>query len=318
MRRRIVLAAAACPILPARASTWPSSPLRILVGYPPGSSPDGVARLLAPSLSRELGHPVLIENKAGANGTIAMSTLARSDDEHLISIAPQAPLTVARLLNPKLPYDPAADLRPIALIGTTPFVLVAGASAGGDSPLSVLAKGRLAGNGWSYGSSGNGSAAHLGMELLKQRVGWQAHHVPYQGNPPLVTALLSGEVQVALLPPSSFMQHVIAGRLRAVAVMGSQSTLAPGVASIAEMGVRSLEVEGLVAMVAHRRMPAVALKRLEEVTTVLVRNPDIRQQMFGIGFRVVGTGSESLRQRIAQEAQQYSNIIALLGDKARQ
>lgn len=318
MRRRLILAAAAAPLLPARAANWPSEPVRILVGYPPGSSPDSVARLLAPALSRELGQAVLVENKAGANGTIAAAALARSDDQHLISIAPQAPLTVARLLNPKLLYDPAADLQPVTLLGTTPFLLVAGPSAGSDTLDRLVSSGKAAGKRWSYGSSGNGSAAHLGMELFMRQVGWQAQHVPYQGNPPLVTALLSEEVQSALLPPSIVMPHVAAGRLRALAVMGSQSILAAGVPSIAEVGVRDLEVEGFVALITHRRMPAASLRKLEHSTISLVRSPDLRQQLFALGWKVIGAGAEILRQRIAQETRQYASIIDQLGSAARQ
>ena len=182
----------------AAASTpgWPAKPLKIIVGFPGGSSPDLVARTLAEPLSQRLGQPVIVENKVGAGGNIGADAVARATDGHTIGLMINGNLTVARLVHPKLSYDPLKDLAPVSLIGTAPLALAAPANAPGDTAAAFFAAARSAGDRWSYGTPGVGTVAHIGMELLKAKAGLQPVHVPYPGNPQVINAMLGGQVQL--------------------------------------------------------------------------------------------------------------------------
>jgi len=146
-----------------QAAAWPTKAVKILVGFPAGTSPDLVARTLAEPLSKALGQPVVVENKPGAGGNIAADMVAKATDGHTIGVMINGNLTIAKLLNPKTPYDPAKDLAPISLIGTAPLVLAAPANAPGNTTAEFLAAARSNGDKWSYGSPGSVTGGDLGM-----------------------------------------------------------------------------------------------------------------------------------------------------------
>jgi tripartite-type tricarboxylate transporter receptor subunit TctC len=249
MQRRTLLTLAPALALPsAFADAWPARPLRIIVGFPPGSSPDLTARTFAEPLAQALGQPVVVENKVGAGGNIAAHAVAQARDGHTVGLFINGNLTIAKLLNPQLPYDPARDLAPLSLLGTSPLLLTApvgqdGVPASGDAR-AFLAAARQAGDRWSYGTPGVGTVGHLGMELLKARTGIDPVHVPYPGYPQVATAMLGGQLQMALLPPALALAQERAGRLRLIGVTSAgRSTLAPGVPSLAEAGVQGVQLE---------------------------------------------------------------------------
>jgi tripartite-type tricarboxylate transporter receptor subunit TctC len=314
-RRTACTAIASLVLLPtlctAQAANWPTRTVRIIVGYPPGSSPDMVARLLAVPLARTLGQSVIIENRAGANGAIGAQAVAAGDD-HVIGIMPNAPLVTAPLLNPKLPYVPGRDLLPISLLATTPFALTTGAGQPAD-PLAFIAAARAAGDKWSFGSSGAGSAAHLGMEVIQRSAGWRAVHVPYQGNPAVVTALISGEIQMALLPPSAVQPFIAGGRLRVIGLTGSRSVLMPSAPSLREYGLRGVEVEGFLAAATGRAMAEAQRLKIARILESILQEAGTRQKLFEIGWKAVGSLPDALGNRIAQDASMYGTIIRMLG-----
>src|SRR5512139_1105237 len=200
------------------AAAWPTKPVKILVGFPAGTSPDLVARTLAEPLSKALGQPVIVENKPGAGGNIAADAVAKATDGHTLGVMINGNLTIARLLNPKTPYDPLKDLAPISLIGTAPLVLAAPADAPGQNAAEFLAAARSSGDKWSYGSPGVGTVGHIGMELLKARVGMAPVHVPYPGYPQVVTAMVGGQIQLSMLPPGLALAQARAGKIKALGV----------------------------------------------------------------------------------------------------
>ena len=159
------------------AETWPAKPIRILVGFPGGSSPDLVARALAEPLAKALGQPVIVENKPGAGGNIAADQVAKASDEHTLGVLINGNMTIAKMLNPATPFDPLTDLTPVSLVGTAPLVLAAAANIPGPDS-GFLSVAREAGNKWSYGSPGVGTVGHIGMELLKSKAGIDPVHVP--------------------------------------------------------------------------------------------------------------------------------------------
>nr|WP_201496014.1 tripartite tricarboxylate transporter substrate binding protein [Rubrivivax sp. A210] len=294
------------------AAAWPTRPLRILVGFPGGSTPDMAARALAEALAPLLGQPVVVENRPGAAGNLAADAVAKAGDDHTLGVVINGNLTSAPLLNPRLPYDPARDFSLISLLATAPLVLVASV----DLPpgAAFLAAARAAGERWSYGSVGLGSVGHLGMELFKAAVGnTQPVHVPYNGNPAVVTALLGGQIQMALVPPGVALPHVRAGKLHAIGLAGPRSTLAPELAPLAELGLRMAPLEVWVALVAPAGLSQPARARLAREVPALVRGEPTRQRLFVAGWGAQGSSPEGLATRVRDEARLLGEIIRARG-----
>ncbi|WP_406624456.1 Bug family tripartite tricarboxylate transporter substrate binding protein [Acidovorax sp. SDU_ACID1] len=322
MQRRTLLTLAPALALPsAFADAWPARPLRIIVGFPPGSSPDLTARTFAEPLAQALGQPVVVENKVGAGGNIAAHAVAQARDGHTVGLFINGNLTIARLLNPQLPYDPARDLAPLSLLGTSPLLLTApvgqdGVPASGNAR-AFLAAARQAGDRWSYGTPGVGTVGHLGMELLKARTGIDPVHVPYPGYPQVATAMLGGQLQMALLPPALALAQERAGRLRLIGVTSAgRSTLAPGVPSLAEAGVQGVQLEMWNAFAAPAAMAAPVRARLAALIGGIARSPEVRAKLFQQGWQAVGSSTEGLANRIQADTRALGEIIRLRQIKA--
>ena len=289
---------------------WPAKPLKIIVGFPGGSSPDLVARTLAEPLSQRLGQPVMVENKVGAGGNIGADAVARATDNHTIGVMINGNLTIAKLINPKLAFDPLKDLVPVSLVGTAPLALAAPADAPGNTAEAFLAAAQSAGDRWSYGTPGVGTVAHIGMELLKAKAGLQPVHVPYPGNPQVIHALIGGQVQLALLPPAMAAAQARAGKLRVVGVTSaSRSTLVPEYPSLAEAGVKNFNLEIWNAVAAPRSMPAPMVARLSALLSEIARTPEVRAKLLQQGWQVTGTTAEGLARRIRSDTQLLGNVI---------
>lgn len=293
------------------AAAWPSRPLRIIVGFPGGSSPDLTARALAEPLAKALGQPIIVENKVGAAGNIAADYVAKATDHHTIGLMINGNMTIAKLLNPKLPYDPLKDLQPISLIGFSPLVLVAPASSPNSNAQDFLAAARQGADRWNYGTPGVGTVGHLGMELLKSRTGLAPVHVPYPGYPQVATALIGGDLQLALLPPALAAAQVRAGKLRAIAITASvRSALLPDVPSLSEAGVRDFNLEIWNAVAAPSSLPRPVAARLSALISEIVRTPEMRQKLFQQGWAVAGTSAEGLANRVKADTALLGGIIA--------
>lgn len=291
-------------------AVWPNKPVRILVGFPGGSTPDMAARTLAEPLSKVLGQPVIIENKPGASGNIAADQVAKATDDHTLGVVINGNLTSAKLLYPKLPYDPAKDFTPISLIATAPLVLVAPPNL--PSGAEFFNAARNGGNKWNYGSVGNGSVGHLGMELLKSKAGdLAAVHIPYQGNPQVVTALLGGQIQMALIPPGIALPQIRAGKLKAIGLTSGRSALAPEIASLADTEVRNFNLEVWTALVGPANLSKAAKVRLTQEVSKIIRDADTRQKLFNQGWQAVGTSPEGLTSRIRSESAIMGGIITM-------
>ena len=292
------------------ATPWPSQAIKLVVGFPAGSSPDLTARALAEPLGKALGQTVIVDNKVGAGGNIAADFVAKSTDGHTLGLMINGNMTIARILNPKVPYDPLKDLAPVSLIGTAPLLLAAPANATGNTPAQWLAEARHAGNKLSYGSPGVGTVAHLGMELLKAQAGIDPVHVPYPGNPQIMNAMMGGQIQLALLPPAMALTQVRAGKLRAIGTTSTgRSTLAPDVASLSEIGIKNYQLEIWNAVAAPASMPTAVLNQLSATVSDIVRSPDMRARLFQQGWQVVGSSPEGLRNRIQTDTKALGDII---------
>ena len=282
-------------------SAWPSQPLKMVVGFPAGSSPDLTARLLAEPLSQALGQPVVVENRPGAGGNVAAAQVARTTDNHTIGLMINGNLTIARILNPATPYDPLKDLQPVSLIAVAPLVLAAPAS-NAASGKAFFEQARAQGDKLNYGTPGVGTVAHLGMELLKSKAGIAPVHVPYQGNPAVITGLIGGQVQMALLPPGLAMAQVRGGKLKAIGVTSAgRSSVVPELPSLSEVGVQGLQLEIWNAVAAPNSLPKAQVQKLSTLLTEIVRRPEIREKILNQGWQVAGTAPEGLIARSSAE-----------------
>ena len=294
----------------AQANAWPSKPLHLIVGFPAGSSPDLTARALADPLEKALGQPVVVENRVGAGGNIGADAVAKARDGHTIGLMINGNLTIARLLNPAVRYDPLKDLAPVSLVGVAPLVLVAPAGAPGADARAFLSTAHQAGSKWSYGSPGVGTVGHLGMELLKSRSGIAPVHVPYPGYPQVFNALVGGDLQLSMLPPALANAQIKAGKLRGVGVTSSgRSTLAPDLPSLSDAGVKDFNLEIWNAVAAPASMPKAHVDQLAAAVTAIVRTPEMRQRLFLQGWQAVGSSPEALANRIRSDTQVLGNII---------
>lgn len=300
---------------------WPAKPLRIIVGFPPGSSPDLTARTFSEPLAQALGQPVIVENKVGAGGNIGADAVAKARDGHTIGLFINGNLTIARLLNPRVPYDPVRDLAPLSLIGVSPLVLTApvsqpGVPADADARAFLLAA-RQAGDRWSYGTPGVGTVGHLGTELLKSRTGIAPVHIPYPGYPQVATAMLGGQLQMALLPPALALAQERAGKLRLVGVTSAgRSALVPQVPSLSEAGVRDFQLEIWNAFAAPASMPAPVRARLSAVIGEIARSPEVRARLFQQGWQAVGSSAEGLANRMLADTAAMGRVIREQGIRA--
>ena len=297
---------------------WPTKPIRLLIGFPPGSVQDLSARAIAEPLSKALGQPVLVENKAGASGTIAADQVAKATDLHTFGVMNNSQLTIARLLNPMSPYDPAVDLAPVALIGTTPMVLVVSNFAQGNTPTEWLTWLRNQGDKANYGSPGAGTPGHLGMELIKSRSGGLGvMHVPYPGNPQIITAMLGGQLQAALLPPGLAMQQVKAGKMKVIGVTSEQrSMLAPELPTMREVGIMGADMELFTALAGPASLPAPIRDKLGAAVIDVLKASDTRQRLITVGWQPSPSTAEGLRTRMRADTRNLGGIIMLRGIRA--
>jgi len=301
-----------------QAAPWPTKPVRIMVGFPGGSTPDLVARTIAEPLAKALGQPVVVENRPGAGGNIAADVVAKATDNHTIGVMINGNMTIAKLLNPATPFDPLRDLAPISLIGTAPLLLTAPANAPGNNAQDFFVAARNAGNKWSYGTPGIGTVGHIGMELLKTRTNIDPVHVPYPGNPQVINAMIGGQLQLSLLPPGLAAPQIRAGKLKAIGITSSgRSSLAPEFPSLEEGGVRGFQLEIWTAAAGPASMPKPIIDKLSALISEISRSPEVRQKLFQQGWQVAGTSSEGLANRIKADTALLGGVIQMRGIKAQ-
>ncbi|WP_456281931.1 Bug family tripartite tricarboxylate transporter substrate binding protein [Cupriavidus sp. JZ107] len=321
-RRRWLGALAACGgalALPrsllAADKDWPARPIRMVVPFPPGSSPDLIARLVSEPLAQALGQPVIIENRPGAGGNIGTGQVARAaPDGYTLLFTINGPLVTAPTLSRHLPYDPVRQLAPVTLVATSPNVLVVDPRTGVRDLREFVALARARPGALNYGSVGNGSAAHLAMEQLKARAGISLEHIPYPGFPQIAAAMIAGQIQAAFMVPAIAMPQVNAGRLRVLAVTTSgRTSLLPSVPTVAESGYPGFEAISWQAVLAPAGTPAPIVDRLYRELVKIIGSDAVRAQMRAQYFMPAGTAPASLRQTMASEKARWDQVIRAAG-----
>jgi tripartite-type tricarboxylate transporter receptor subunit TctC len=296
---------------------WPSKPIRMIVPFPPGSSPDLIARMLTDKLGPALGQSVIVENKPGAGGMVGTGQVAKAaPDGYTIGLSIPGPLAVNTVLLKTMEYDPFKELAPVTIVAASPNVLVVDPKLGVASVQDFVKLARSQPGKLNYGSVGNGSASHLTMELLKQLGGFDVVHVPYPGSPQVNTAILNGQIAAAFVVPATAMPLVESGRLKALgATTTTRSAVLPGLPTIAEQGFPGFESTAWIAAVAPAKTPQGIVDRLSEELVRIIRSPDVRQRMIAIYFQPVGTTPEALGLLMRNEAARWGKVIKAAGVK---
>jgi tripartite-type tricarboxylate transporter receptor subunit TctC len=296
---------------------WPAKPIRMIVPFPPGSSPDLVARMLNDKLGQVLGQPVVVENRPGAGGMVGTGAVAKAPpDGYTIGVSIPGPLAVNTALVQKMEYDPFRELAPVTVVAASPNLLVVDPKLNAASLKEFIAAVRSQPGKLNYGSVGNGSASHLTMELLKQLAGIDLVHVPYPGSPQVNTAILNGQIAAAFVVPATAMPLVQAGRLRALgATTTTRSIVLPDVPTVAEQGLPGFHSTAWIAAVAPAKTPDPVVRRLSEELVAIIRSDDVRQRLIAIYFQPVGTAPEALRILMREEVDRWGKVIRAAGVK---
>jgi tripartite-type tricarboxylate transporter receptor subunit TctC len=312
----LVLALAASTGL--AAENWPARPVRIIVPFPPGSSPDLIARMLTDRLAQALGQPVIVENKPGAGGNLGTGLVARAaPDGYTLCLSIPGPLAVNTVLYKKMDYDPFKELVPITLVALSPNVLVVDPRLGVNTVKEFIDYVKARPGKLNYGSVGNGSASHLTMELLKMRSGMDIVHVPYPGSPQVNTAIVSGQIQAGFVVPATAMPLAHAGRLKALAVTSSvRSVVVPELPTVAEAGFPGFESSAWIGIVAPAKTPGPIVERLSHELVKIIRSQELREKMLRIYFQPVGTAPEGLSNLMRAERDRWSKVIRQSGASA--
>jgi tripartite-type tricarboxylate transporter receptor subunit TctC len=294
---------------------WPARPVRMIVPFPPGSSPDLVARMLTDGLGAALGQPVVVENKPGAGGMVGTGQVAKAaPDGYTIGLSIPGPLAVNTVLLKSMEYDPFTELAPITVVAASPNVLVVDPKLGVERLQDFVELAKSQPGKLNYGSVGNGSASHLTMELLKQRAGLELVHVPYPGSPQVNTAIVTGQIAAGFVVPATAMPLVQAGRLKALgATTAVRSVVLPDTPTIAEQGFAGFESTAWIGAVAPAKTPPPIVDRLSETLVQIIRSDAVRQRMIAIYFQAIGTAPEALRILMRGEADRWGKVIKAAG-----
>lgn len=321
MTRRCALAALATLLLAfshapgaAQPEAYPSRPVKFLVPFAPGGGTDAIARVLAQRLEQRLGKPFIIENRAGAGTVIAaQATASAPADGYTIMMGTSSTQAINATLYKKLPYDPAKDLAPVALICSVPFVLVVNPSLPVNSVADLVKYAKA--TQLNYGSGGPGSFHHLTTETLKTLTGIQMAHVPYRGSAPALNDLLAGHIQVMFSDLAPAHELIKAGKIRALgATTKERAASAPEIPALAEVGLPGFDMAAWQMVVAPAGTPREVLARLNGELNAIVAEPEVNKHLVNLGLNPIGKGSlEELAQFVKSETARWAKVVETAG-----
>jgi tripartite-type tricarboxylate transporter receptor subunit TctC len=295
---------------PAAAQDWPSKPVRIVVPFGPGSTPDLVARLIADHLQAKLGQTFIVENKPGASGNTGTDAVAKAaPDGTTIGVSIGGPLAINTLLFSKLPYDPKTDLAPITQLVTQPSALAvnSGVKVNGVAELITLLK-REPGK-YNFGSIGNGSLSHLAMEAIALKSGTAMVHIPYPSSPAAMTAIIRGDVQMGCLPAISVTQQTAAGQIKILAVSTARrSRFLPEIPTLKEAGI-DVEADAWMGLIAPAHTPEAVVGKIQREVVEALGTQAIRDKLATQLMEPVGSTPAEFRARIEGEIERWAPVI---------
>ena len=302
--------------LAATAQPYPNKPIKILIGFPPGSGGETQVRLVGQKLTEAWGQPVIVDARPGASGNIAAEMLVKSPADGYTLLYFPAALAINPSLFPKVPYDLAKDFTPVALLGLFPLVLVENPGVPAKTVAELVALAKSKPGTINYASIGNASPPHLAGELFNQIAGVTMVHVPYKGSAPAQTDLIGGQVQVMFDTAVSAIPHVKAGRTRALAVTTkNRSRLLPDLPSLDEAGLKGYDLYGWGGIVGPAGMPAEVTAKLNAEIVKALRQPDVAEKLMTLGSEPGGMTAPEFGRFIQDEAAKWKKLVVSTGAK---
>ena len=312
----LLTAAALAFALPVNAQDYPGRLVRVVVPYPAGSLTDTLARLVAEKLQGKWGQPVIVENRAGAAGSVGAEAVAKAaPDGHTLLFSPTGTFVTNKLLYAKLPYDPDAFV-PASVVAIAPVVLLVHPNVAAQNVQQLIVYAKANPDRLNYASSGVGGLPHLGAELFKSIAGISVVHVPYQGTAPALAALLGGQVDILFDAVGAALPSIRAGKLRVLAVGSEKRTpILPGIPAMSEVlpGFVSMV---WVAMAAPPKTPALIVNQLYTSIAEAVKQPEVVKRMLDLSFEAIGGTPAEMALLIKQETERWGKVVRLTGAKA--
>jgi tripartite-type tricarboxylate transporter receptor subunit TctC len=311
-----IVAAAVC-CAPALAQKYPEKPIRLIVPYPPGGNIDITARTISPGLSEALGVSVVVDNRAGASGTIGVDLVAKSPpDGYTLVVGSTGTITGAPSLFPKLPYDPVRDLAAISTVTDVPLVIVVHPAmrARGMKELVALAK-RKPGS-MTFGSAGPGTTNHLAGEMFQIATGVKFTHIPYKGSGPALIDLMGGQIDVVFDQLTASIGYIRGGKLRAIGVTAmKRSAQVPDVPTLAEQGCKGCEASTFTGLFAAAATPKPIVERLAAATAKVVASKPVQERFASLGAEAKSSTPQHLAQYVREDTQRWSRVVKEAGIK---
>jgi tripartite-type tricarboxylate transporter receptor subunit TctC len=295
---------------PAAAQDWPTKPMKIVVPFGAGSTPDVVARLIADHLQKKLGQPFVIENKPGASGNTGTDAVAKAaPDGATIGISIGGPLAINTLLFSKLPYDPKTDIAPITQLVTQPSALVVNSDIKVNSVAELIALLKREPGKYNFGSIGNGSLSHLAMEAIALKSGTRMVHVPYPSSPAAMTAIIRGDVQMGCLPAIAVTPQVASGKIKILAVStAKRSPYLPAIPTLKEAGI-DVEADAWMGMIAPGHTPEAVVAKIQREVVEAIGTAAIRDKLAAQLMEPIGNSPAEFRARIDGEIVRWAPVI---------
>jgi tripartite-type tricarboxylate transporter receptor subunit TctC len=297
-------------------TNYPEKPIRIVVGFPPGSQADTVARLFSQKLAEALGKPIVVDNAAGAAGNIAADRVAKAaPDGYTLGLLGEVQIVINPSLY-KLAYDPVKDFAPVSQVTVYPNMLVVHNAVPAKSVKELVALVKAQPGGLTYASGGSGSSPHMTAELFKSTAGLDIGHIPYKGVVVAIPDLLGGRVAMMFSPISLVLPHSRNGKLRALAVTSlKRSPVAPELPTIAESGYPGFEFTAWYALLAPARIPATIVRKLHLETVNAIALPDLRAKLADLGLEPIGNSPDEFSALINSEIPKWAKVIKETGIK---
>jgi tripartite-type tricarboxylate transporter receptor subunit TctC len=303
---------------PAQAQTWPTKQIRLIVPFPPGGGTDFVSRQVATELAKSTGWTVIVENKAGAGGTLGLVEAARATpDGHDIVMGQADNLVIAPALQKNLAIDPTKDLTPVIQVASSPFLLMGEINSKYKTLNDVVNAAKASPGVITYGTAGNGTFTHLLMELLQKEGNFKMVQVPYKGASPAITDLLGGHIAMAALSIASGMPHIQGGKVRGLAVTTStRSPALPDVPTVAELGYKGFEASGWLGILAPNGVPPATIARLNSEIAKVMQSPELKKALIAQGVEARTSTPAEFGALIRSDTAKWHKIVETAGIKA--
>jgi tripartite-type tricarboxylate transporter receptor subunit TctC len=312
-RRRLVQAIAMTMVLSSgavMAQAWPAKPVTLIVPFPPGGTTDVLARALAEKLQHSLGQPVIVESKPGAGATLGADYVAKSKPDGYTLLIGAVHHTIATSVYKKLPYDFQKDFAPITTIALVPNVLVVNASTPARNVAELVAMAKAQPGKLTYGSNGNGTAQHLIGTQFQNITGTEIVHIPYKGSGPLATDLLGGQITMSFDTVTPVLQHIKAGKLRALGVTtAKRSSALPDVPTLDEAGLKGFNIGTWFGVLAPVATPKDIVAKLNAEAVKVIHSPEFRKRMDEIGAEPVGNSTADMGAQIKGETEKFAKLV---------